>query len=141
MAMVFDNQVLRDPGLSSFHEKEEASHILSGQAVSSNASKTFSGMLWDMAGGDDTLPSDRPDPEREWVVTARPDDVAIHRLVSVEKWDDTCRTVYRLVSAIIGSCIKNDVHYCYPKDQWTEEEARAHAQGHMERMLLEADGR
>jgi hypothetical protein len=83
--------------------------------------KPLAAALWGMAGGDGTLPVDRPDPEREWAFPGfshgRP---VAHRCVGVSTYNGEPRTTYVLLS---GYGYRTDVWHCFPKDQWTEAEA------------------
>lgn len=79
-----------------------------------------------MMGNDPTLPKDRHDPEREWFfrgvrTLAFVSDV--HRAVGVAEWDSVSRTYYSFMKGhgYIPAIWRGN---SYPKDQWSEDEAR-----------------
>lgn len=89
----------------------------------------LAGVLADWAGADRSLPNGGTDPVREWVFpghragTGQP----VNRCIGVENLGgDDCRTKYTLYA---GYGYHTDAWHCYPKDQWTEAEARAHYEG------------
>lgn len=92
----------------------------------SETSKSIPSVLADLAGADRTLPYDRPDPEREWVIPGHDQArTVVMRAVGVERvGEGDLRTKYTLYT---GYGYHTDAFHCYPKDQWTEAEAVAHA--------------
>lgn len=78
-----------------------------------------------MMGNDPTLPGDRHDPEREWFFAGvRKLAVAdCPRAVGCKEWEGVARTYYTFMNGH-GYVPRIWLGNSYPKDQWSEDEAR-----------------
>lgn len=85
-----------------------------------------------MMGNDSTLPQNRHDPEKEWFFPGAVDSSRLRmgvpghgRSVGCVEWGGKARTYYNFCAGY-GHVSAVWIGDSYPKNQWTEEEARAH---------------
>lgn len=89
-----------------------------------------------MMGNDPTLPKDRHDPEREWFFSGLRAGISgqTPRAVGCDEWEGVSRTYYTFMvgCGYVPAIWRGN---SYPKDQWSEDEARRFHEDQITKLL------